>query len=147
MSIEFRGHRIPGTHGVVVAAMPNLNVRRRYYWGLFGESEVTGAPKGRVLTVSIWLHGGYVTRTGLERYIDNSLLPLIKAHGHLVEKDRYGTRLTYKGVTFTGFQRLPFAYRKDADPIRDYAGTVDGGWVQSGTLWFYQVKHVFGKND
>jgi hypothetical protein len=135
--ITFDGKQIFGTHGVIEPAVNELQVHRTYYWGLLGETEVLGTPSGRELSCNIWLHNYYATRKRLEEAVDE-INSWIGVHGELEETDVYGNRITYNEVTFHGCDRLPVGGHMG--PWRDVAGTVDGGWVQSARLRFYQLK-------
>lgn len=137
--LYFCGQPIFGTSQIVVADPPELHVSRTFYWGLKGMSEVIGGASGRKLRADMWLHNAYRSRATIENaiVIINSW---VGRHGLLKELDRNNnTWLEYYNVTFHGLERQSIGGRGAPDPIYDYAGTVDGGWVQAVTLNFFQL--------
>lgn len=137
--LTFRGIPINGTHDSVIAQPPELHVVRTYFWGIKEESEIVGGRGGRELSCYIWLHNKYATRQKVEEAI-TTINSWVGMHGVLVEEDNTNNvKLTYNNVTFAGFAREAMAGRDSRGPIRDFAGTVDGGWIQPGTLLFRQL--------
>jgi hypothetical protein len=137
--IKFRGIQINGTHDLILAHPPELQVVRTYFWGLRGESEIVGGKAGRALTCYIWLHNRYANRLDIENAI-TTINSWVGENGVLVEEDTHNNvTLTFNEVTFEGFTREVIQGRDSNGPLRDYAGTIDGGWFQPGTLAFRQL--------
>lgn len=137
--ITFNGKQIKGTHDAVAYSSPELQVSRTYFWGLQGESEITGGKSGRNMTVYMWLHDKHSSRTAIEDRV-KEIMTWVGEHGVLVETDaRNSMTKTYENVTFTGVEPITFPNRESVGPIKDYAGTVDGGWIQAVNLKFYQL--------
>ena len=141
MSITVNGQPIHGTHGLAIKEPAEFHSTKTYYWGLYGETEDRGGPGGIPITMSIWLHNKYNTRQKLETAIDD-IGRMVGDHG-VLKVLASGTWSTYHGVTCHGFQRTAFASRQEADPAFDFTNSIGGGWVQEGTLSFYQLEYQY----
>lgn len=137
MAITFQPLNIRGTHGPVVYEPPGHQSKIVKYWGLHGERELTGGRGGRMLRCHITLHAKHLTRKALEAAV--SLLNRnVGAHGTLEVRLADGTSDRFADCTFLGFQ-------PDGDPsgrtgpLKDEAGTLDGGWWIQGTLHWRQL--------
>ena len=131
---------IPGTHDVVSAETPEFHAIRRKFWGLHGALEIVGGTGGRDLSVSMYLHNRYWTLHAMHAAITD-LSSLQGQHGLLREWDAYNQcDRTWQGCTLDSIEWLAFPGREDTGPVRDYAGGIDGGWVQAVSLHFHQLK-------
>lgn len=71
MALAFRSVAIPGTHGPLQISPWGVQVARTQYFGVEGESEITGERTGRDIVVESWWHASYVTAAALQTAIDN----------------------------------------------------------------------------
>lgn len=124
---------ISGTHGAPMFDAPALQRKTVKFWGLIGEGELVGQRGGRWIDVFIWLHGNYTSAAALTRELE-SLDRMVGRHGDLVITGSYSRR--FRNCTFDGF--TPAGER--GGPIRDVAGTLDGGWWTAGNLRWRQLR-------
>lgn len=138
--ISFAGTDIPGTHESPVRAVPNLQKLRSEFFGVIGESELTGGRKGRAITIRILIHNRYSQSGALMQFLF-TLDQLVGTNGVLqIQNGPYGgVQATYPACTFEGFANDS---SPDAGPLPDMTGALDGSapswWIQ-GTLNFYQL--------
>lgn len=133
--LTFNG-AIDGTHGPVTMEPPLLHSKIVKFWGVNGETELRGGRGGRILECRIWLHNGYSTYRALGRELE-SLDRRVGTHGTLTIRGNGGYQRQFRNCTFLGFtpDGLP-----GSGPVRDVAGTLDGGWWIAGTLRWRQLR-------
>jgi len=137
MSVQFKNLTAYGTHGPVVTEPPARQRRIVKYWGLHGEREIDGGRGGRMLRIEITVHNRYASRQSLQLALD--LADRIVGHyGTLAVRLADGTTKQYQHCTFEGFQPHGDP-RGRTGPLKDEAGTLDGGWWIQGTLHFRQL--------
>lgn len=134
--IDIEGIQPKGTHGLIVADPPQLITRRVHYVGLDGETEIESGVTGRRLYCTFLLHDEYRTVADLEVWLSILEHTIVGRHG-TVATDLGETFQSFPHTTFEGFKRDP----QQPAPLKDYAGTIDGGWWIKGTLEFYQVRY------
>ena len=134
MAVKFDGLTFAGTHGTAMEGSWTSQSLRRYYFGLYGQTEKRGGRGARELTVDITLHDTYSDFAALHGFLKNKLNRKINKHGTLEVKDD-NIQQTFKNVTFDRFDWTQ-------PPLADDAGTVDGGWWMSGVLRFTQLDEV-----
>ena len=141
MTLKFKNQTIPGTHGLITEGPIELHLRRTYFYGLKGESEIVSGYGGRPLYADMWIHNSYSDFTDLNAYLA-TLDKKMGDHGTLetTYSPSNGKEQTFEHCTFLGFERLPLPGRDQPGALEDVAGTVDGGWFINGRLHFHQLK-------
>lgn len=100
MGLAFRSVAIPGTHGELQVSPWGVQVARTQYFGVEGESEITGERTGRDIVVESWWHSSYQSAAALQTAIDNFNKD-VPINGTLVESgtiSRTFARCTLMGV-------------------------------------------------
>lgn len=104
-----------------------------HFVGLHGNSEIVSGPGEYLVDALCWLaHDDFKDPGGLERLRDYQryLRGLAGEHGRLVEKHSTGRVAgAWDPVTFLGIEHVPFIGYEVPQPVFDYAGCVNGGWV------------------
>lgn len=137
MALKLETFEFKGTHGPVVRHQPDLQSKLTKFYGIRGESEIEDEAGGRLLTVSMWIHGGWDKQKDLEAYLDKLDINVGRLHGTL--KETGVVVQTFKDVTFNGFSM------ESIGPLPDLAmGLVANTitWFTIGTLTFRQ--HTVG---
>lgn len=132
MSVTFDGEEIPGT--VISFAVPprELQARRTKFFGVNGESQITGGLGGRTLQIPMWLHSdAFNTANDLGTYID-SLDWFIGTTG-VLDVDSPADHPQFDHCTFEGAVLMP-----DPGIIYDHAGGLGGHWIAFIVLQFRQ---------
>lgn len=135
--IEFRGTKIKcgDLHDHLVLTGGEVQVKRSYFWGLQGHSEIVATPGLWTATCRVWLNDiTFTTRRKLNDYRD-TLRTMKGEHGELIEKMANGqVSESWKEATFEGFEETPFNGHTSAGPIQDPTGALNGSWLTQGVL-------------
>lgn len=120
-------------HSHMALSQGELQVRRQYYFGLQGTSEIVGTPAFWVAKALVWLNDPtFTTRAALNTYRD-TLRGLRGTHGELREKLSDDTiSEEWAEATFEGFEEIPFDGHRMPGPILDPTGQL--GWFTQGIM-------------
>tara|TARA_R100000808_G_scaffold24931_1_gene59479 strand:- start:8699 stop:9118 length:420 start_codon:yes stop_codon:yes gene_type:complete len=137
MTVTHGSLTVNGKNGLAVVKPPELHVKRTHFPGLRGDSEIVLGTGGAQIDVPMWIYNSYTTRAKLQDFED-------EMRGHVGTNATLTVTLdseteTYTDCTFVGFEPMPLPGQQHASPLKDHAGTVDGGWFINGMLHFYQV--------
>jgi hypothetical protein len=135
--IDFNGFEFPGTHGPLVIAAPELQMKLTKFQGVRGESAIMGQSAGRTIWCKICIHRQFTTAIRLARFIED-VATAVGKYGTLRERRVANVGITqdnFNSVTFLGFEMGPDG------PLPDTSGTLDGAnpsWYCEGILRFRQ---------
>jgi hypothetical protein len=137
MQLKHGNFEFYGTYGSPGREVVDLQTWRNQFPGVIGVSELMGGPGARPFIFDMWIHHSFSTDDGLESYL-TSMDNHVGANGALsLTLSPGGSTKTFEDVTFDGWRRL-------WGPIRDVAGTVDGGWVCGVELFFAILQNSSG---
>lgn len=141
--LKFAGKEIPGSHGPIIYASPELAVKEIQFWEVNGIAEIVGGQGGRWLTIEHTLHNRCTTPRALVAEL-NKLKSYQGLTGSLVESGTIAQ--TFKNVTFRGWEPAALPGQREPGPLKDVAGTLlddegnaDGGWFITLLLQFRQL--------
>lgn len=141
MAINFGQLAMPGTHGPILTTPPQIQVVRRKFFGIQGESEIYGSNGGRILTTHIWLHNRLTSKQAIVALLE-TLDAGVGQHADLVITTP-GIPRTFKHCTFEGFTM------DEKGPLPDETGSLDGAtpsWWCEGVLQWYQLQVGIGSD-
>lgn len=133
MALEFNGFEIPGLFGRVYIGGRAHQSQRTKFWGLDGESEISGGWGARPIVINHTFFGDYQSYNDITAALDD-LDRRTGANGRLSLLNS-AMNWEFYDVTFDGAEKL-FA------PMRDVAGTLDGGYWTELILYFTQLSDV-----
>lgn len=142
--IEHQDFLFPGTHASPVFMAPELQTVRTKFFGVKGESEITGESGARAISIHIRVHGQFTQSQSLMAILD-SFDKQVGRHGTLRILSGQGTIWAggvpreYPNTTFEGFTKDG---GDDSGPLPDNVGLLDGttpSWWVDGTLVFHQL--------
>lgn len=139
--INFGQISMPGTHGPILTTPPQVQVVRRKFFGVRGESEIYGENAGRYLSTHIWLHNRLRTKQAIVSLLE-TLDAAVGTHADLVITTP-GIPRTFKHCTFEGFEM------GELGPLPDESGSLDGvtqSWWCEGILRWYQLQVGIGSD-
>lgn len=141
--LTFAGKEIPGSHGPIIYASPELAVTELQFWESDGIAEIVGGQGGRWLTVRHTLHN----RCQQPKDLTKELNKLKSYQGTVGDLKETGTiEQTFKNCSFRGWEPDILPGQRDPGPLKDVAGTLlddegnaDGGWFITILLQFRQL--------
>lgn len=125
MALTFRGTSIPGTHEAPRLQTPEPRMMNMEFFGVNGESQITGERGAREFTIRIWIHNAF-TQANLFAAM-NTLDGQVGKNGVLVESGNVSR--TFNDCTFLG-------YTEEVGPLP----SPHLGWISIGVLKFRQLK-------
>ena len=136
--ITFDKFIIKGTFSAIVPSAPDLHVRRSYFWGTKGETEIVGGRGGRELTCKVLIHE---KKFATWKKLIDWLLTLdakIGDHGTLESVAGHDATIKQKfeNCTFHGFEWQPFGGQETAGPLPDVGGGLRESPSDKGDIWF-----------
>lgn len=130
MGLEFNGLQIPGLFGQVQIGGRLAQVQRTKFWGVNGESEIRGGWGSRPIIIQHTLYGDYQNNAQAMAFLEQ-LDSMTAKNGAL--------RLSNAVVSKTFYDCTLDGVEKPMLPMKDVAGTLDGGYWADITLHFTQL--------
>lgn len=135
MTVTFGGVTFAGTHSSHSSSPASVQSRIIKLWNVPGELELLGGPGGRDVVIPIVLHDSY--GAFLDLRLQMQIYEELVGTNEELQISSGGFADVFRSSTYHGFEVI--GDPRDG-PLKDVAGTLDGGWWWRGTLKFRSLE-------